>query len=362
MSVGFGDENLYLFEEGARVLTVIDVGQWQAIRLDFSRLGLGVDDTCLDKLAEALRKRGAQLAGATSPERQEQRDDSRRGLAKSVHALAAMVTLRLPKELPTSPLVASAVASMEPTIGRLWLRAGDAPAETFHADDYDLRPIGAFAANDFQDGVDLIVDFTESLDEPHMFAAHDGQAHALISLPGDYCTRFRPDPLKALPILNEYIGPGGVGVDGVASNMSDEQKVTTESSMALPLGQAGALFWTMYLHLNWGEPPRHITQVGLPIPDAQRTAWLEDQGFQRDGSYEATGPIGQRLDSQCEVWTREQESDVIHVYDRLPGRETMRRNARGPVLLAVRSGGSFHPDARHHLMHEIMRHTWPPTA
>ena len=47
-------------------------------------------------------------------------------------------------------------------------------------------------------------------------------------------------------------GPGGIGVNGFACNLSDELALEPEFKLAIPLLRGMPLFLTLYLHLDVG--------------------------------------------------------------------------------------------------------------
>jgi hypothetical protein len=401
MTLGFETENLFLFEEGSRRLTLVDVVAWKAWWLDFEQLGLALSAEAFDQIAEAVRvasvslvreaerRRDLEMRRAADAEAEEgvetaspspagdadwetaadeelaaaaqaapdtERDPielAKLGIARSAQALQALLPLRLePEQLDVGYLPAP-TGAFRPTRATFWVWASDSPSETFHAEDYEKGQIERLNREHPAEYIDFGARFDGIRAEQHYFPLNEAGGHAAISLPAEFASAARPDPLAPLPILDDYIGPGGIGVAGLATNFVDDATFGSECRLAIPLLRGGSLFLTLYLHF-WFDDADARLATKLPAGgDGRARALLAAAGYRRHLRTEATGPVGERAGAYGEVWTRGDEKDVIHLYANLPGRETLYRGISGPILLPIRADGSFDTAARAALLAEL---------
>jgi hypothetical protein len=355
MTAGFGSENLFLFREGSRSLTVLDVGAWRAFELDFAGLGVGISTRCLDDLTQAIREGSKRVLGSARGPEEEKIAKER--IARSAGTLARLIPLRAILDSEELALAPAPLGLLRPVRASLWLASADGPAETFHQEDYEAgRPLPLDPHR---------YDRAHRLQRP---LRRDGRGAA--SLSGR--ARRKPRRVESSPRLGPRVparSPGGAAHPqrlrrprrrrnrGHRLQHRRRGALSSECWAAMPWVRDGVAFHTLYAHLDFGDAPAGVLKtlsIGRGRVESVRVG-LASAGFELRAAFEASGPIGQRWGARCEVWTRggDGESDALHLCESAPGREASGRPTLPPFLLAARARGSFRPEIRAQLLASI---------
>src|SRR5690606_21077248 len=92
-----------------------------------------------------------------------------------------------------------------------------------------------------------------------------GNIYAAASLPREAVVTTPLSPNNPLPILQHFIGPGGVGPEGKVCNLLESGLIASENHLAIPLLRTGAIFLTLYMALKTPVPEQPSPMPCHPV-------------------------------------------------------------------------------------------------
>lgn len=224
-----------------------------------------------------------------------------------------------------------------------WVQITDLPAESFFSEDYetDAHAFGETTPHPTYGSVKISqLDGLEvhlSGEEKDEFGEPDWPF--IIDVPKNGLTRWTMPAKQPLPLVDEYCGVHGVSAFGRTVNVDTNGNLGENHQFCTPLGRAGSLYATLYIHLSLNGPEKIMGRIKekslMPIADL-----LEKSGFVK----ELEGPCHRIYD---------RDGDVIHLYSQLPGKETEGVETMPPFMLVAAANGQHDPYSRADLFEAI---------
>ncbi len=222
---------------------------------------------------------------------------------------------------------------------QIWVKLTDVPAESFQHADYSetgdipqrLESVKSFGSLIFNQLEFLEVTLPQqdnlspvSIDVPE----ESGMESAFI------------DPMKPLPLVTGFCGARGASGVGETVNLNSEARVEQDHKFATPVRVLqGGLYATLYFYIPT-QPDFRVIERLDGIDPFDFFQFLKEKGYEVMGEGE----------SWCIL---KQSENIIHLYDRLPGKETEGFNEMPSFLLAAQANGSFDPKLREELVSGI---------
>lgn len=327
----FGTNDVVYVPDDA-LLTFDDLYRWQRIRIDVHHLGFRVRSAAFDEIAGRIRgaidiaERSPRLA-ATLPGLRANADEMLRALT----AVSGGISGELPGILRDD--LGNDGASW-------WLRLSDRPAESFFDEDYrelttiagEVTPYFTYGSAHMRDLDDLEVPLAGDGDYGLPFAIDVPAGRGIIrqSIPS----------LEPLPLIHEFCGHRGNSATGHTINITTLADIADNHDFCTPLGRAGErLFATLYIHFR----ARVETPVIMRLRGEHFTPCLRILERSQFESVNA-GPNWHIL---------ARSGDVVHLYNRLEGKESEGIEYIPPFLLVASASGQSDPMHRSDLLEAI---------
>jgi hypothetical protein len=351
MTAGFGTRNLYLLPDEPRALTYYDLFSAEKWTFDFTRLGFGVHESVVDDLSKFTVERIKELKENKTPD-----FDPQRAGESSLGLIKELILRRFSSKF-ASEATEKAETLLSPRAAHCWVSFGDEPAESFHAEDYEATSLDGVEKTARFEQVDFSATFAKLENGLRQFSpdANESKGTAALSLPDNAITHEPINPLEPLPILDDYIGPGGVGVRGELTNLDTVGQLAAENPVAIPLANLGENFVTLYLVIS-NDTPGNQGEVPLGRIANRKAAQnkLKKAGFNLV-SNSAAGFEDLPNTPACEIWSRgDDHADLVHLYISMPGIEASNTPVIPDVALCLRVDGSTSPDKRTALVHKLL--------
>jgi len=340
MTAGFGTRNLLLLDQEKRIMSIYDAQDWAVRRVDLGQLGVGFSSALVDDLSHYIKRLMEDLRqdanAATLPPK------AIAAARQATAVVAGLVQLAYDPAKFDAALAPHPGTLIHPQAMHGWLMAGDTPAESFHEDDYDVSQVRPLDIAGPMAEVDCAVSFSSLGDALREYpVADDKSGYAAISLPFGAVSSTPLDPRQPLPVIEDFIGLGGVGVRGELVNIDAHGRLAEEKPVAIPLLHAAGLYLTLYLVVETRLPENAAAltvRQGLgPRETAERFA---QHGFTRLEERTFEPPPSGTHPTRWELWGARDGRDLVQYYHAMPGIESDDLPECLPYAIATSAGGS----------------------
>ncbi|MDX1971003.1 MAG: hypothetical protein SFY68_00590 [Candidatus Sumerlaeia bacterium] len=328
MSLGFGTHNIAYVPVGER-LRIFDVMTWRILELDSTRIQVRLRSEYHETLKKELETIRKDLA--RSAETREISDADRATIRRFWKEATSA------EPFPKAPVLKSIPFGDQ---SRLWVRLSSDPAESFFTEDYqesvqspsDKAMIHrTYGSCHLKLHVEQEVPFANEL-EP----AFD------VQIPVDGFRVTQADPLKPLPLVEEFCGAEGNSSLGWSINLTVAAELAMSHQVCVPLREANeGLFQTLYFQFEQQREAGFLRRLSEKSAAAVERKLLN---------------IGFRVETSEDRFVIYQRpgGDVIHLYRHLPGHELLGHAEMPWFLLVAQVGGSFDAVVRESLLVELV--------